>query len=97
MKRERLRRILAFATLEILSSHHSLSSPNVKRYVISHLSNYTIRKETKISERDIEVALRMIVNASRNNSAGFRFAPSGSLWTQKRYDYFLGAPLTDLM
>lgn len=97
MKREGLRRILAFATLEILVPHHAITAPNVKRYVIPHLSQYTIRNTTKISENDIRVALVMIQNAARLNPHGFRLAPSGSLWTQKRHDYFLGAPLTDLV
>lgn len=97
MKREGLRRRLAFATLEILSAHHALTPPNVKRYVVPHLPKYNIRRSTKITECDIEVALDMIIKASRRNPPPFRFAPGGSLWTQKREEYFLRAPLTDLM
>jgi len=96
MKREGLRRRLALATLEILVPHHALTPPNVRRYVIPHLSEWNIRRSTKITDHDIRVALLWIWKATKNNPPSFRFAPGGSLWTQKRIDYFLGAPLIDL-
>jgi len=97
MKKERLRRLLALCIFESLG-HHKISFSNVKRYVTSDLlSCYTIRRNTKIADQDIRVALQMITNATRNNPTPFRFAPSGSLWGIKREKYFLHTPLTDLM
>lgn len=97
MKREGLRRRLALATLEILVPHHALTPPNVRRYVIPHLSEWNIRRSTKITDQDIRIALVLIYQAARTNPPSFRLAPGGSLWTQKRIEYFLRAPLTDLI
>ena len=97
MKKQRLRRLLALCILENLSSH-VITVPNVRRYVTSDLrSLYTIRRETKISNTDIRVAMIMVYKAIRIKPIPFRFAPRSSPMGIEREKYFLETPLAELI
>jgi hypothetical protein len=62
MKRERLRRTLALATIETLRGK-TVTVPNIKRYVIPVLTLYNIRLTTEITSCDTEVAIRIVHKA----------------------------------
>lgn len=97
MKRERLRRIIALCILEVLP-HSSLSFQNVKRYVTTQtLTLYRIRNETKITQTDLLIGLKMAINSCRNKPISFRYAPLGSPKAEERKQYLLTAPLPDLI
>ena len=108
MKKQRLRRLLALAIFDSLASH-KITLPNVKRYVTSDLlTHYTIRRETKISDVDIRVAIDMCAKALQpvwnedekrfqSKPASFRFAPRSSPMGLAREKYFLETPLADLL
>ena len=97
MKKQRLRRLLALAILDSLSAH-KITVPNVKRFVTSDLlTHYTIRRETKISDVDIRVAVDMCHKAIRTKPIPFRFAPRSSPMGIEREKYFLETPLADLL
>jgi len=95
-KREKLRRILALASVDLLTNH-SKSFVNIKRYVVPNLTKYGIRKHTKIRASDIRVSLDMVHNASKQNPTIFYTAPIDSPWAVKRKDFFLNSPLQDLV
>jgi len=82
MKRENLRRTLAFAIMEELGTH-ARTLPNIERYVKPKLLKYTIRKETKITQADILVALLMIQHVTSQKDIYFQFG-YGEHYTRRR-------------
>lgn len=60
MKREKLRRTLAWAILEELGPVHQKTIPNVERYVIPKRTKYRINKSEKITLSDILTALMIL-------------------------------------
>ena len=60
MKRERLRRILAWATLEELGPNHKKTIPNIDRYVVPKRTKYRINKKEKITLADKLSALMIL-------------------------------------
>ena len=87
MKREKLRRTLAFAIVEELGTH-KLTIPNVDRYVIPKLKKYMIRKETKITQADILTALLMIQYVCVQKDTYFRYG-YGEHYTRRRKEAFM--------
>ena len=89
MKKIRLRRLLAVCILDNLALH-SITLPNVKRYITTDLlASYTIRRSTKITDQDIVVAITIAQNAIRGKPIPFRYAPRGSPTAQLRSNYIL--------
>lgn len=70
MKRERLRRTLALATIETLRDKNK-SVANIKRYVVPILTLYNIRLTTEITPCDIEIALRIVHEAQSQKPIHF--------------------------
>lgn len=60
MGRDHLRRTLAYASMEILKDH-TISIPNIRRYVVPLLHNYRICKDEPISNKDIHIAHDLIL------------------------------------
>lgn len=89
MKREQLRRYLAFAIVEELGTHKR-TLPNIERYVIPKLTKYNIRKETKITQADILTALLMIEYVMSQKDVYFQYG-YGKHWTHKRKEVFMSA------
>ena len=73
MKREKLRRRLALATLEILGPLHKKTIPNVQRYVVPHLTHYKIRKSEEITLADIVTALMILEYVCTQKPLGFQY------------------------
>lgn len=97
MKREKLRRMLAVAMLDTLSGH-ALTMPNIKRYVTSDiLSSYRIKRETRITDIDLQQAQLIAIHAVRGKPVNFRFARRGSAIANERADYILKTKLIDLL
>ena len=90
MKREQLRRTLAWAIVEELGPNHKRTIPNIERYVKPKLTRYNIRKETKITQADILVALLMIDYVMKQKDVYFQFG-YGKHWTHKRKEAFMSA------
>jgi hypothetical protein len=86
--REQLTRVLAFAILEELGSSHRLTTPNVNRYVLPKLHKYCIKRETKITHKDVTIALQMIYQVLSQKPISFRFG-SGEAYTEERRNTFL--------
>jgi len=87
MKREALRRRLAWAIVEELGTHKR-TFPNIERYVRPKLTRYQIRKNTKITDSDILVALLMIEYVMAQKDVYFQFG-YGKHWTHKRKEAFM--------
>ena len=97
MKREKLRRRIAVCILDTLVSN-ALTPSNVKRYVTSNqLSLYRIRKQTKITAKDLDTGLRIAKGAIHLKPISFRYAPRGSPIAERRMDMILTAPIADLI
>jgi len=60
MKREALRRRLAWAIVEELGILHKRTIPNVERYVIPKRTKYRINKSEKITMADTITALMIV-------------------------------------
>ena len=60
MKREKLRRTLAWAVLEELGPNHKKTIPNIDRYVLPKRTRYRINKEEKITMADKLTALMIL-------------------------------------
>ena len=60
MKREGLKRRLAWAIVEELGALHAKTVPNVERYVIPKRTKYCIKKEEKITLADTLIALMIV-------------------------------------
>ncbi len=91
MTRERLRRTLALASVELLGTH-AISHTNIKRYVIPHLTDYRICKNEPISNKDIRVAMNMIVRVLSQKPVEFRFG-RGDVWRAMLREVFLNHDL----
>ena len=91
MKREKLRRNLAFMMLEELGTHQ-LTMPNVDRYVIPKRTLYRINKNEKITEVDKTIAMLLVMQVCAQKPTNFRFA-RGDVWTQQRKDAIMSADL----
>ena len=91
MTRENLQKILAFATLEELQ-HHTITLPNIKRYVLPQLQKYRITKNEKITDYDILKALIIISAVMTQKPIEFRTG-RGDVWTQRRKDAFMSCDL----
>lgn len=59
-KRNKLRNRLAVAIEQILGRRHTLTRPNIKRYVLPQLTCFDIRKDTQVSYDDITSALDIL-------------------------------------
>jgi len=91
MKRERLRRKLAFAIVEELQSHkHTI--PNIRRYVVPLLTKYRINKNERITDEDIIISTLIITHVMQQKPIAFRCG-IGDVWTQKRRDAFMSTDL----
>ena len=88
MRREGLRRVLAWAICELLRGHKK-TVPNVMRYVTPHLKPYGIR-DGQVKSQDILVALELVRNAQRQNPIQFMNSYD-PLWADKRKDFFLNS------
>ena len=89
MKREKLRRTLAFAIVEELGTHKR-TIPNIERYVKPKLTQYNIRKHTKITMADMLVSLLMIEFVMSQKPVQFQYG-YGEHWTSRRKDAFMSA------
>ena len=89
MKREKLRRTLAFAIVEELGTHKR-TFPNIDRYVLPTLTKYNIRTKTKITQADILVSLLMIEHVMMQKDVYFQYG-YGKHWTSKRKEAFMSA------
>ena len=87
MKRENLRRTLAFAIIEELGTHKT-TIPNIDRYVLPKLTKYNIRKKTKITQADILTALLMIQHVCVQKDTYFRYG-YGEHYTRRRREAFM--------
>ncbi len=94
MSRTQLRKILAFASVEVLGKH-TISIPNIKRYVVPRLTEYNIRKDEPISNKDIRVAYDLVLKrmSESQNPIHFRFG-QGELWRETRRKAFLSPDST---
>ena len=61
------------------------------------MTKYRIRRETKISDVDLSIALSMVKNAVRNKPMPFRYASKESPDGIAREKYFLQTPLAILI
>jgi len=91
MKREQLRRTLAFATHEELLGH-TRTLPNVRRYIVPILHKYRINKSEKISDKDIDIALKICDAVLYQKPIEFVFG-RGDVWTERRKNAFMSADL----
>ena len=97
MKREKLRRRIALAIFDILHNH-KFTLVNVMRYVTSEqLTLYRIRKETKLTTRDYQVALEIAFGVTKIKPSFYRYARRGSPIAQEREQIILSAPIADLI
>lgn len=87
MKREQLRRHLAFAIVEELGTHKR-TLPNIERYVIPKLTKYNIRKDTKITQADTLISLLMIEFVMAQKDVYFQYA-YGEHYTRRRKEAFM--------
>lgn len=91
MKREKLRRTLAWAIVEELGTHR-MTIPNVNRYVLPTLTKYRIPKKEHITEEDKLISLLIVTHVTLQKPVAFRFGV-GDVWTQKRKDTFMSCDL----
>ena len=91
MKRENLRRTLAFAIIEELGTHKQ-TIPNIKRYVLPKLTKYCIKKKEKITTEDILIASLILTHVLQQKPIAFRYG-FGQAWTEQRKDAIMSAPL----
>ena len=91
MKRQKLRRTLAFMILEELGTHQ-LTMPNIDRYIIPKRTLYRINKNEKITETDKMIALLIVSDVCQQKPTSFRFA-RGDVWTQQRKDAIMSFDL----
>ena len=89
MKRENLRRTLAFAIVEELGTHKR-TIPNIERYVKPNLTKYNIRNNTKITQADILVSILMIEFVMSQKPLQFQYG-YGEHWTNSRKEAFMSA------
>jgi hypothetical protein len=94
MKRERLRRILALATIEILGKKE-LTIANIKRYVVPCMTLYNIRLTTKILPTDIAKAIQIVRYAQQQKPISFWYRRD-SLGAQQRKDFLRSLSLSDI-
>ena len=92
MKREKIRRTLAFAIVEELGPNHKQTIPNIKRYVIPKLTKYCIQKKEKITTEDILMATLIITHVMQQKPIAFRYG-FGQAWTEQRKDAIMSTPL----
>ena len=92
MKRERLRRRLALATLETLGPFHKKTTANIERYVLKHLPFYNIRKTEKITPEDMMHAVMILDHVCLQKPLGFRYGV-GQRFTDARKEAFMNTPL----
>ena len=91
MKRENLRRTLAFAIVEELGTHqHTI--PNIERYVLPKKTRYRIPKNEKITQEDILIASLIVVHVMQQKPIAFRYG-RGDVWTEKRKEAFMSCDL----
>ena len=91
MKRESLRRTLAFAIVEELGTHkHTI--PNIERYVLPKKHKYRINKNEKITTEDILIATLIITHVLMQKPIAFRYGV-GDVWTEKRKTAFMSCDL----
>ena len=91
MKREQLRRTLAFAIHEELLGH-TRTLPNVRRYIVPKLYKYRINRSEKISDADIDIALKICDAVLYQKPIEFIFG-RGDVWTERRKNAFMSADL----
>ena len=92
MKREKIRRTLALATLEVLGPFHARTTPNIRRYVLHHLPFYNIRKTEKITDEDMMHAVMICDHICQQKPLGFMYGV-GQRYTDARKDAFMNTPL----
>lgn len=92
MKREQLRRTLAFATLEILGPLHKKTIPNIDRYVIPNLSKYRINTSEEITLADKLTALMILEFVCIQKPIYWQFG-RGDGQTAERKEAFLSVVL----
>jgi len=92
MKRERLRRTIALATLEVLGPFHKKTTANVERYVLHHLPFYNIRKNEKITLKDIMHAIMICDHVCLQKPLGFMYGV-GERFQTARKEAFMNTPL----
>jgi len=91
MKREKLRRTLAFAIAEELQAHkHTI--PNIRRYVVPLLTKYRINKNERITDEDILIAALIVTHVMQQKPIAFRYG-IGDVWTQQRSIAFMSCDL----
>ena len=70
MKREKLRRTIALAAIEVLRNH-TMTYPNVKRHVLPVLKMYNVKRETEITYEDIKQAILIVQRARAQKPVHF--------------------------
>ena len=88
MKRENLRRTLAWATLEELGPNHKKTIPNIDRYVIPKRTKYCIQKKEKITLADKMMALMILQFVLEQKPIAWAYGV-GEAWTKQRKDVFM--------
>ena len=91
MKRERLRRTLAFAIIEELGTH-KMTMPNIERYVLPKRTQYRINKSEKITLEDKLIATLIVTYVCAQKPIAFRYG-HGDVWTQQRKDAIMSCDL----
>ena len=91
MKREQLRRTLAFAIVEELGTHKQ-TIPNIERYVLPKKSKYRINKKEKITTEDLLIATLIVTHVLQQKPIAFRYGV-GDVWTERRKEAFMSADL----
>jgi hypothetical protein len=92
MKRERLRRTLAWATLEELGPIHARTIPNIDRYVIPKRTKYRINKNEKITLADKLTALMIVQFITMQKPIAWSFGV-GDDYTSRRKEAFMSTVL----
>ena len=92
MKREKLRRTLAFAILEELGPNHIKTIPNIDRYVIPNRTKYRINKEEKITLADKLSALMILQFVTMQKPIAWAYGV-GDDYRARRKDVFMNIVL----
>ena len=87
MKREKLRRLLAWAIVEELGPNHAKTIPNVERYVVPKKTRYSIRKNQNITLADMLTALMIVEYVSTQKPIAFLYG-RGQLFMDNREEVF---------
>ena len=92
MKREKLRRVLAWAILEELGPNHARTIPNVERYVLPKRSKYRITKDEYITLADIMMALMILTYVCTQKPIAWQYG-TGDGFRKARQNEFMNIVL----